>query len=311
MSFDIKWDAELKFSAYYSKLLACVHGTLSIAALISVKMAANGDTTAEFGKIWTTPVYLITQSVLCLVVVYWTKYKCGLFPCLPNAVAKTNARQCSGGQQKIDFTKGPLLRRVMQGIKHLKMKLAPLHYVAMGILTLLIFLVMITYVIFCFGAPLNFSPFTYFLQHEPTDFGGTTIAFGLLVTIHTALPIVLVYGGAETIGGEILHVFLNSPMEQSTSDDTLTNAQYFLSHSEPIAEFLYCNAMGALIGAWFGAFPIPLDWDRPWQIWPITCSIGLCIGAGIGNLVSLFKSLKLKHQKNTTSILTSIKTKKA
>ncbi|KAJ0060479.1 hypothetical protein NL108_014106, partial [Boleophthalmus pectinirostris] len=20
-----------------------------------------------------------------------------------------------------------------------------------------------------------------------------------------------------------------------------------------------------LVGAWFGAFPIPLDWDRPWQ----------------------------------------------
>ena len=105
--------------------------------------------------------------------------------------------------------------------------------------------------------------------------------------------------------------YVTNVQKESDSDDATTNDQYFLSHSEPIVELLYCNAMGALIGAWFGAFPIPLDWDRPWQIWPITCSIGLCIGAGIGNLVSLFKSLKLKHQKNTTSILTSIKTKKA
>lgn len=22
----------------------------------------------------------------------------------------------------------------------------------------------------------------------------------------------------------------------------------------------------SVIGAWLGAFPIPLDWDRPWQV---------------------------------------------
>lgn len=25
-------------------------------------------------------------------------------------------------------------------------------------------------------------------------------------------------------------------------------------------------AHGAVIGAWFGAFPMPLDWERPWQV---------------------------------------------
>lgn len=29
--------------------------------------------------------------------------------------------------------------------------------------------------------------------------------------------------------------------------------------------------MGSVLGAWLGAFPIPLDWDRPWQV-------SLCIG---------------------------------
>uniref|UniRef100_G3NE76 Phosphatidylinositol glycan anchor biosynthesis, class F n=1 Tax=Gasterosteus aculeatus aculeatus TaxID=481459 RepID=G3NE76_GASAC len=33
-----------------------------------------------------------------------------------------------------------------------------------------------------------------------------------------------------------------------------------------------------LVGAWVGAFPIPLDWDRPWQVWPVSCSLGATIG---------------------------------
>uniref|UniRef100_A0A3P8NDN5 Phosphatidylinositol glycan anchor biosynthesis, class F n=1 Tax=Astatotilapia calliptera TaxID=8154 RepID=A0A3P8NDN5_ASTCA len=33
-----------------------------------------------------------------------------------------------------------------------------------------------------------------------------------------------------------------------------------------------------LVGAWVGAFPIPLDWDRPWQVWPVSCSLGSLFG---------------------------------
>ncbi|CAF88258.1 unnamed protein product, partial [Tetraodon nigroviridis] len=33
-----------------------------------------------------------------------------------------------------------------------------------------------------------------------------------------------------------------------------------------------------VVGAWVGAFPIPLDWDRPWQVWPVSCSLGALIG---------------------------------
>ncbi|XP_072312859.1 phosphatidylinositol-glycan biosynthesis class F protein [Eucyclogobius newberryi] len=33
-----------------------------------------------------------------------------------------------------------------------------------------------------------------------------------------------------------------------------------------------------LAGAWLGAFPIPLDWDRPWQVWPVSCSFGATLG---------------------------------
>ncbi|MBN3298445.1 phosphatidylinositol-glycan biosynthesis class F protein isoform X2 [Amia ocellicauda] len=34
----------------------------------------------------------------------------------------------------------------------------------------------------------------------------------------------------------------------------------------------------SVIGAWLGAFPIPLDWDRPWQVWPISCTLSATIG---------------------------------
>ncbi|GME43972.1 Recombination hotspot-binding protein [Neofusicoccum parvum] len=38
-------------------------------------------------------------------------------------------------------------------------------------------------------------------------------------------------------------------------------------------------AIGTLVGAWAGAVPIPLDWDREWQKWPVTivCGAAWCI----------------------------------
>lgn len=46
----------------------------------------------------------------------------------------------------------------------------------------------------------------------------------------------------------------------------------------------YYFAVFSLIGAWVGAFVIPLDWDRLWQNWPISC----CIGAALGYAVAHF-----------------------
>ncbi|XP_006007557.1 phosphatidylinositol-glycan biosynthesis class F protein isoform X2 [Latimeria chalumnae] len=47
---------------------------------------------------------------------------------------------------------------------------------------------------------------------------------------------------------------------------------------------LQITTASSVIGAWLGAFPIPLDWDRPWQAWPISCSLGATIGFVIGLL---------------------------
>lgn len=43
----------------------------------------------------------------------------------------------------------------------------------------------------------------------------------------------------------------------------------------------------AVVGTWFGVLPIPLDWDRPWQQWPITLMCGGYLGAFFGAVVAL------------------------
>lgn len=39
-------------------------------------------------------------------------------------------------------------------------------------------------------------------------------------------------------------------------------------------------AYGAIIGAWFGAWPMPLDWERPWQVMFIYLNIQSNQGLG-------------------------------
>lgn len=43
--------------------------------------------------------------------------------------------------------------------------------------------------------------------------------------------------------------------------------------------------MGTAVGAWLGAVPIPLDWDRAWQAWPVTVVVGAYAGGVLGRAV--------------------------
>lgn len=67
------------------------------------------------------------------------------------------------------------------------------------------------------------------------------------------------------------------------------------SLQQPVDE-VYGQALGALAGAWVGAIPIPLDWDREWQKWPVTIICGMYMGAVVGKLAGgyLFKGAKMK-----------------
>ncbi|TMW57147.1 hypothetical protein Poli38472_003072 [Pythium oligandrum] len=46
--------------------------------------------------------------------------------------------------------------------------------------------------------------------------------------------------------------------------------------------FITCVCAGSALGAYLGALPIPLDWDRPWQQWPLTCVYGALGGHTVG-----------------------------
>ncbi|KZZ87376.1 GPI biosynthesis protein Pig-F [Ascosphaera apis ARSEF 7405] len=48
---------------------------------------------------------------------------------------------------------------------------------------------------------------------------------------------------------------------------------------------VFGGSLGVLVGAWFGAVPIPLDWDRAWQAYPITIITGAYIGYAVFSLL--------------------------
>jgi GPI ethanolamine phosphate transferase 2/3 subunit F len=59
--------------------------------------------------------------------------------------------------------------------------------------------------------------------------------------------------------------------------------------------------IGAVAGAWLGAVPIPLDWDRDWQRWPVTIVAGMylghCLGAKMAGMLFYGKRLATPREK--------------
>lgn len=106
----------------------------------------------------------------------------------------------------------------------------------------------------CAGAP--------FVQNQ-----SRTLSLALMLTILTVLSSCLTIGYEKTID-----LFLNI---STFSDDYMNNK-------------MIINICSTLIGTWLGAIVIPLDWDRPWQVWPIPCYFGGLLGNMIGNLINMF-----------------------
>uniref|UniRef100_A0A023F764 Putative ethanolamine-p-transferase gpi11/pig-f n=1 Tax=Triatoma infestans TaxID=30076 RepID=A0A023F764_TRIIF len=95
-----------------------------------------------------------------------------------------------------------------------------------------------------------------------------TLMFSILLTNLTILPISVQFGSIYVDN------FIQRVLPTSKFDSLVFN-----------------NAYGALLGAWFGAFVIPLDWDRPWQVWPIPCSLGALFGYSISNNLHLLQMI--------------------
>lgn len=52
----------------------------------------------------------------------------------------------------------------------------------------------------------------------------------------------------------------------------------------------------AIFGAWLGSIVIPLDWDRPWQAWPVPCVLGAFLFYSIGAVVGLVTSIIMRQR---------------
>jgi len=115
-----------------------------------------------------------------------------------------------------------------------------------------------------FGAP--------FIKHV-----GRTYLLAFLIAALTALPPVYLYG----------------PPSFSDDSSSLYKRWTFvrlfaeLSPRNPIERALAYPPVGTVVGAWIGIIPIALDWDRPWQAWPLTPAFGAIVGYILASAVAL------------------------
>lgn len=127
--------------------------------------------------------------------------------------------------------------------------------------TLFAFLLSIIYyiIIILFGAPV-------FMHHEETTMLTVTL------TTLTFIP-------------ASLHLGVDGALE------IITGAQS--QKGNVLVEAVKMNIQVTLLGTWLGAIVIPLDWDRPWQAWPIPCVTGALLGYMIAHFITLAKTLPI------------------
>ncbi|KAJ0178618.1 hypothetical protein K1T71_005393 [Dendrolimus kikuchii] len=95
-----------------------------------------------------------------------------------------------------------------------------------------------------------------------------TLMLSALLTLLTVFPLIL-HTGVET------------------SMQLLFGVRQF--GKDTIIEMLVNNALFTVCGAWLGAVVIPLDWNTPWQVWPIPCHLGAIGGYLISNVLNVLK----------------------
>ncbi|GAA5827956.1 hypothetical protein JCM3770_002831 [Rhodotorula araucariae] len=98
----------------------------------------------------------------------------------------------------------------------------------------------------------------------------STFLLSLLVSILAFLPLAIALPPSAT---QERYIWLRLFSSLSTTTD--------------LELALLAPALGAIGGAWAGALPIPLDWDRPWQQYPTTPVLGALAGHAAASLAAL------------------------
>lgn len=104
-----------------------------------------------------------------------------------------------------------------------------------------------------------------------------TTYWSLLMSLFTFVPAACVFGASKVDWQNVL----------SYSAGFLFSHASYCTSSNVVDCMISVPSHGAVIGAWLGAWPMPLDWERPWQEWPICVTYGAVAGHLIGMLVSL------------------------
>ncbi|ETN63147.1 hypothetical protein AND_005151 [Anopheles darlingi] len=108
-----------------------------------------------------------------------------------------------------------------------------------------------------------------------------TIFLALTMTTLTVFPIVLLIGQAKTYSFLLSEpVVLRCPRTNS----------YF--------NYLKQNCIGVLLGAWAASVVAPLDWDRPWQIYPIPNYVGCFVGQFGRSVYNLLSTIYLQFYRD-------------
>ncbi|XP_054153707.1 phosphatidylinositol-glycan biosynthesis class F protein-like [Oppia nitens] len=95
-----------------------------------------------------------------------------------------------------------------------------------------------------------------------------TLYLALLLTSLTTLPIVVLCRSDKILSN-------------------LINSLYSNKLDARVDTIVFRISLITLIGGWFGAFPIVLDWMQPWQQWPISVCLGAMFANFIANSISL------------------------
>uniref|UniRef100_A0A1Q3FDQ1 Uncharacterized protein n=1 Tax=Culex tarsalis TaxID=7177 RepID=A0A1Q3FDQ1_CULTA len=112
-----------------------------------------------------------------------------------------------------------------------------------------------------------FYGFICLILGAPLDQFEETVSLAATLTTLTVLPIALFIGYADTI-----RLFFSETFELRTP---LANSHLTL---------LKNNCIGVILGAWGASVVAPLDWDRPWQVYPVPNVVG-AIGGAFGMAV--------------------------
>jgi len=118
----------------------------------------------------------------------------------------------------------------------------------------------------------------------------------LLVLIVTIMTIPLVHVTFILFGAQLLAQVKRTAL-LSAHFSFLTLFPLFHAHGLDGAAWLaiggltapldevYGGLLGGVLGAWLAAIPIPLDWDREWQKWPVTIVAGMYAGYLAGKVL--------------------------